>query len=275
VHGPFGWVLTVGLMSLGIGSMSLVFGLVPSSKEGGARPAGGWSECGGWGLAGRRVSRRSTRTLERASIPRGHDSRECGHAGVPGATARRTLLARTFRQDPRWRPHGSLFRALAVAAAISLVLFMASLAPVFVRPGPPVLLGLSERVLLATYAAWLVAVGIESSGTTTRRTSIVRWPKVDLNAPVCYTQPHARMSLRAEPVANPVAQPARARWRRARSLIVASLAGAAVATDRRTVRFCQFPRRRSAARSPTPPRPSSCRLGSRCAAVTREPRARR
>ena len=39
-------------------------------------------------------------------------------------------------------------------------MFMASLAPVFVRPGPPVLLGLSERVLLATYAAWLVAVGI-------------------------------------------------------------------------------------------------------------------
>ena len=28
VHGPFGWVLTVGLMSLGIGSMSLAFGLV-------------------------------------------------------------------------------------------------------------------------------------------------------------------------------------------------------------------------------------------------------
>jgi hypothetical protein len=69
-------------------------------------------------------------------------------------------LARAFRQDPRWRPQGSLLLGLAVAAAISLVVFMASLAPVFVRPGPRLLLGLSERVLLATYAAWLVAVDI-------------------------------------------------------------------------------------------------------------------
>jgi hypothetical protein len=32
--------------------------------------------------------------------------------------------------------------------------------PVFIRPGPPVLLGLSERVLIATYVAWLTLVAV-------------------------------------------------------------------------------------------------------------------
>ena len=50
----------------------------------------------------------------------------------------------------------------AVASVVSLFAFMASLVPVFVRPGPPVLLGLTERILLAVYVAWLgiVSVGL-------------------------------------------------------------------------------------------------------------------
>ncbi len=41
-----------------------------------------------------------------------------------------------------------------------LLTIFASLVPVFVRPGPPVLLGLSERILLAVYVVWLAAVAI-------------------------------------------------------------------------------------------------------------------
>jgi hypothetical protein len=41
-----------------------------------------------------------------------------------------------------------------------LLLFAAALAPVFVRPGPPILLGLAERLLLASYAAWLAAAAL-------------------------------------------------------------------------------------------------------------------
>jgi len=47
-----------------------------------------------------------------------------------------------------------------VTAAASYALFVASLAPVFVRPGPPILLGLTERVLLLVYAAWISTVGV-------------------------------------------------------------------------------------------------------------------
>src|ERR1051325_10939974 len=65
--------------------------------------------------------------------------------------------------------------------------------------------------------------------------------KVDLNAPVCYTQEHARMSLRAEPDENPAAQRARARWQRARSLTVASLVGAAACMIGGRPAFGQIP----------------------------------
>jgi len=74
------------------------------------------------------------------------------------------LLGSAFRRDERWRREARLIQGLAVAAGISLILFMASLAPVFVRPGPPVLLGLSERILLAVYAGWLAAVGVGITG---------------------------------------------------------------------------------------------------------------
>lgn len=49
---------------------------------------------------------------------------------------------------------------LARLAAGSLALFLASLVPVFVRPGPPILLGLTERVLFVCYAAWIAAAAI-------------------------------------------------------------------------------------------------------------------
>jgi hypothetical membrane protein len=162
VHGPFGWVLTVGLILLGIGSMSLVFGLARLVE-------GRWGRAGRWlvGVWGLGVLLGGVFPAD----PPGHWNEPPSLAGMIHGNAAMLAflalpagalcLARTFRQDPRWRPHGSLFRALAAAAALSLVLFMASLAPVFVRPGPPVLLGLSERLLLAAYAAWLVAVGIK------------------------------------------------------------------------------------------------------------------
>src|SRR5262245_58374587 len=71
-------------------------------------------------------------------------------------------LAWSFRRDPQWRPCAGVLLALALAAAVSLLAFMASLAPVFVSPGPPTLLGITQRILLAVYAAWLgvVAIGL-------------------------------------------------------------------------------------------------------------------
>jgi hypothetical membrane protein len=161
VHGPFGWLLTAGLIALGIGSLGLVIGLL--CTVGGRWAGAGRGLVGVWGvgvlLAG--VFR---------TDPPGHWSEPPSLSGIVHGNAAivailalplgALCLAMSFRQDGRWRSKGNRFLGLAVATGISLVLFMASLVPVFVRPGPPILLGLSERVLLAIYAVWLVAVGL-------------------------------------------------------------------------------------------------------------------
>ena len=67
---------------------------------------------------------------------------------------------RSFRCDSGWKDAARLLFGLAVATAVSLVAFFASLVPVFIRPGPPILLGLSERILLGLYVVWLAAVAI-------------------------------------------------------------------------------------------------------------------
>ena len=160
VHGSFGWLLTVGLLALGIGSLSIAFGLRKIAGRGGG--AGKWL-VGIWGvgvlLGG----------IFRAD-PAGHWNEPPSLAGMIHGNAAMVafvalplgalFLSRAFRRDERWRQESKVLLVLAVLTAVSLFLFFASLAPVFVRPGPPVLLGLSERVLLAVYAAWLTGTGV-------------------------------------------------------------------------------------------------------------------
>lgn len=70
------------------------------------------------------------------------------------------LLGRSFGRNRRWLPTATALSLLAVAAASSLIAFMTSLMPVFIRPGPPILLGLSERVLIVTNLAWLTLAAV-------------------------------------------------------------------------------------------------------------------
>jgi hypothetical protein len=66
-------------------------------------------------------------------------------------------------------PFVSALRILGWISAATLVLFMCSLVPVFISPGPPRLLGLTERVLFAAYVAWLsvLAIALRRSRLTT------------------------------------------------------------------------------------------------------------
>jgi hypothetical protein len=160
VHGRLGWLLTVGLIALGLGSVSVVVGLTGTVS-------GRWAGTGRW-LVGTWAVGVLLGGLFRAD-PRGNWSQPPSVSGMIHGNAAMLAflalplgalcLASAFRNDVRWRHESRLLAGLAVAAAISLILFAGSLIPVFVRPGPPVLLGLSERVLLAVYAAWLVAAG--------------------------------------------------------------------------------------------------------------------
>jgi hypothetical protein len=77
------------------------------------------------------------------------------------------LISRSVRSS-RVSGMDCLLTALAVASVASFIAFLGSLLPVFLRPGPPVLLGLTERILLAVCAAWLAAVAITLSRLNTR-----------------------------------------------------------------------------------------------------------
>jgi hypothetical protein len=71
------------------------------------------------------------------------------------------LLSRKFSGDSTMRRRSGTAAWLAAATVITYIAFMCSLVPVMIRPGPPVLLGLSQRILFVAYLAWLSRVAID------------------------------------------------------------------------------------------------------------------
>jgi hypothetical protein len=69
-------------------------------------------------------------------------------------------------------------RWLAALCAVSLIVFVASLAPAFTGH-PPRLLGLTERILVASYCWWLIAAATALQRTDTRSGEAL---------PQCYTR---------------------------------------------------------------------------------------
>lgn len=159
LNGRFGWILGLGLVSLGVGSISLAAALrtqVAPSRAG----AGFWLLVV-WGLG--------------AIVgglfppdPPGHWDQPPSLAGlIHGVAAMVAFLAFPIaaclisRRLPA-RCDSSVARLLfplAVSCAVALVVFFVCLFPVFSNR-PPYALGLIERVLLALYAGWLVALGV-------------------------------------------------------------------------------------------------------------------
>ena len=161
VHGNHGWLLTIGLIALGIASLTLTAALRRATGGSGAR-AGRWL-LGIWSVGVLLGGVFPADPAGNWSAPPTLPGMIHGNAAMVAFLAlpvAALFLARSFRHDPRWKRSARLLSVLAVATALSLVVFYASLLPVFIRPGPPILLGLSERILLGIYVAWLAAVAI-------------------------------------------------------------------------------------------------------------------
>jgi len=70
------------------------------------------------------------------------------------------LLSHGLRRAAEWRRTAGVLYLPAVMIIISLIVFFASLLPVSDSLRPPILFGLTERMLLAVYSAWLCAAAI-------------------------------------------------------------------------------------------------------------------
>lgn len=161
VHGAHGWLLTFGLLGWGLGSVALLVGFALAAN---LRP-GTAVLCG--------LAIWSVGVLLGGVFPAdppGHWNEPPSTAGlIHGNTAllafvalpiTALLLARRMRQSPGWHRVAGILYVLAIATAISLLGFFMSLVPVLISPGPPKLLGLTERILLAVYVAWLSVAAI-------------------------------------------------------------------------------------------------------------------
>lgn len=174
-HGAHGWLLTVGLVAWSFGSDALLVGLARTFRgRMGSASLGGlaiWSV--GVFLGG----------VFRADPP-GHWDQPPSVGGLIHGNAALVafvslpiaalLLSRRLRHDPQWRRVAGASGVLAIATMVSLVAFFASLVPVFFSPGPPKLLGLTERILLSVYVAWLGVTAIGLLRCSTDRTCQTR-----------------------------------------------------------------------------------------------------
>ena len=167
LNGRLGGVLSAGLISLGIGSLSLAVALRRRLSDTGAG-AGVWL-LGLWGVG-------CIIGGVFPPDPPGHWDEPPSVAGmIHGGAAMVAFVAFPIaawllsRKVTTLAQRSIAHRPLALLCACALVVFFVCLAPAFANR-PPYALGLVERILVALYAAWLVAVS-GSIGARTGRAS--------------------------------------------------------------------------------------------------------
>jgi hypothetical protein len=155
VHGRAGWLLTTGLLALGLGSLALLTGPL----GGGSLPAR--ILLGIWGVG-------ALLGGVFPADPAGNWDKPPSATGmVHGSVAMLAFLALPAAALALRQPLGQVIPVAApLAMALSLAVFLASLAPAVATSGPPWMLGLTERILLTIYAAWLAAAALANRRAT-------------------------------------------------------------------------------------------------------------
>ena len=168
VLGAHGWLFTAGLLAWGVGSAALLLGLARTISI----------RAGKAGLMGLAVWSAGVLTsgLFRADLP-GQWNNSPSATGLIHENAARVsfialpiaalLLSHGLRRSPEWRRTAGVLYLFMVLIMVSLIVFFASLLPISDSLSPPMLFGLTERMLLAVYAAWLCAAAIGLLRSTT------------------------------------------------------------------------------------------------------------
>jgi hypothetical protein len=147
MNGSLGWLLRVGLLAMGLGSVEL-------ARRMRGVPGRSWIALWGIGVVLAGLF---------APDPRGHWEQPPSVPGiVHGVAALIAFLSLPIGAVLVSRKLGRGLK-LAVASLVSLVVFFACLSPVFFNR-PPVVLGLVERGLLGVLMGWLWVLGEPPSG---------------------------------------------------------------------------------------------------------------
>jgi len=163
---PSGWILTLGLIALGVGSMSLGVAVGRTSLD-------------ATSTAGRRLLFVWSIGVLVGGIfrpdPMGHWDRPPTFSGIAhGGAALAAFLAfpaAAILLSPSLSRVAGLsrcLRPLAIAAAACLVVFFLCLAP-GLQNRPPYVLGFVERILLALIVAWLALAGRSVMGVSGKK----------------------------------------------------------------------------------------------------------
>jgi hypothetical protein len=161
VHGAQGWLFTAGLLAWGGGSAALLLGLARTVRI----------RAGNSGLLGLAVWSAGVFTsglfsadppIQMYNSPSAvglihENAARVSFIALPIAAL---LLSHGLRRAPQWRRTAGVLYLFAVMIVVSLIVFFASLLPISDSLRPPILFGITERLLLAAYAAWLCAAAI-------------------------------------------------------------------------------------------------------------------
>jgi hypothetical membrane protein len=154
-NGPYGWLMTVGFLGLGLGSLLLVW-IVARGHDAGLLSPATLLLLGVWGAA------RFLAAFFHDDLPAAVHTVHGRIHNVLGALAffsvsiAMILASRSFRREPHWSSLSRLSLILGVLALIATLLFVGGVESS--SPTHPVL-GLSERVFYVCAIVWLLLVG--------------------------------------------------------------------------------------------------------------------
>jgi hypothetical membrane protein len=162
-NGPYGWLMTVGFLGLGLGSLLLVWILARGQDAGLLSPAT-LVLLGVWGAA------RFLAAFFHDDLPgavptvhgRIHDV--LAVLALLSVSIAMILASRSFRREPRWSSFGMMSLVLGLLALIATLLFVGGVESS--SPTHPVL-GLLERVFYVCAIVWLLLVGSRIARTRT------------------------------------------------------------------------------------------------------------
>ena len=159
-HGAQGWLVTIGLLALGLGSLALTSGFARTLYGRSAR-IGLWC-LAIWGICGLVGGIFPDDLPGHWNAPSLSGSLHASAAqiGTVVLAIAALLLAWSVRRDPRWHRSARLLLTLAITTVVGLVILELSFLPVLLSAHPPILFGLLERIFFVTAISWLVVAAI-------------------------------------------------------------------------------------------------------------------